>query len=126
MNDLLINELNLNNNYDMIWFIWYLWFKEVAVDYKWFGSPEKVSLPPVGLTSIVILVDKHLSGFFPDKQHHWETKAGNTKDEELEGSTTEDVVDSGNVEQEDEQNCFHEHTSEHVFVEAGIDEGNLK
>lgn len=79
-------------------------------------SPEEVPLPPVGLTSIVVLVDKEFTALFPDKQHHGEAKTRNTQNEEIERSSSKNAIDSWDVEQENKQDGFHQDTSEHVLI----------
>ena len=65
-------------------------------------SPQKVTLPPVWQTFIVVLVDEEFSGFFPDEKEHGESKAGKTQNEEVKRTASKNTINSGNIEEEDE------------------------
>ena len=66
-----------------------------------------------------------LATLLPDQQQHGEAEAGDAQHEEGEGPASEDAVDSGDVEEEDEEHSLDGHSSEHVLVGARVNEGHL-
>jgi hypothetical protein len=88
-------------------------------------SPEQVSRPPVGTAICSFSVHKGFSGLFPTEEQHWRQKAGNTQQKEFQRPATEDSIDTRHVEQDNEQDSFASHTTEHVFIDTRVNQWAL-
>ena len=88
-------------------------------------SPEEVPGPPVGSTIWSFHVHQHLSGFLPAEQQHRRQKTRDTKQEELQRPATKDSIDTWDIKQDNEQNSLTSHTTEHVLVDARVNQGAL-
>ena len=75
-------------------------------------------MPPIEFSIVGVHVHEVLSALFPEQQSHREGESRDAEHEEGERPASEDAVDAGGVEQEDEDDGLEGDTAEHVLVEC--------
>lgn len=69
-----------------------------------------------------IFIYQVFSYFFPSQQKHRKAKPRHSKQADIERSSSEDLIDSRCVQEEDQESGLNYDTKYHVRIERGIDE----